>query len=160
MNRVWAGVDPGRSGAVALLHSNGAVEFIPYTEPGCWDKVLHRDAYPDKRLFVAVERLFARPGKMSSAKANFELGRCSGELEAVLRFNAQPFTGVTPQQWQKEFGIAGDKATHIDTAKRLFPGVDFRKSDRCRVSFDGYADALLIAVWLAWRTLGEKEVFW
>lgn len=160
MDRLFVGVDPGKSGAVALLHGSGVVEFCPYTEPGCWDFVLRQERYPTERLYVAVERLFARPGKMSSAKANFELGRCCGEIETLMRYNRLAYEAVTPQRWQKVFGISGDKATHIETAKRLFPHVDLRRTEKCKVSFDGYADALLIATWCAWETLGEKVRFW
>lgn len=160
MDRLFVGVDPGKSGAVALLHDSGVVEFYPYTEPGCWDFVLRQERYPTERLYVAVERLFARPGKMSSAKANFELGRCCGEIETLMRYNRLAYEAVTPQRWQKVFGISGDKATHIETAKRLFPHVDLRRTEKCKVSFDGYADALLIATWCAWETLGEKARFW
>ena len=160
LDRLFVGVDPGKSGAVALLHDSGVVEFYPYTEPGCWDFVLRQERYPTERLYVAVERLFARPGKMSSAKANFELGRCCGEIETLMRYNRLAYEAVTPQRWQKVFGISGDKATHIETAKRLFPHVDLRRTEKCKVSFDGYADALLIATWCAWETLGEKARFW
>jgi hypothetical protein len=160
VGRVFAGVDPGKSGAVALLHESGKVEFVPYTEPGCWDNVLDQSFYPGESLHVAVERLFARPGRLSSAKANFELGRCCGEIETLLRKNRTPYEAVTPQRWQKAFGISGDKDTHIEAAKRLFPGVDLRRTEKCKVSFDGYADALLIATWHAWETLGEKRTFW
>lgn len=160
IDNLFAGVDPGKSGAVALLHGDGRVEFYPYTEPGCWDHVLRQACYQTERLHVAVERLFARPGKLSSAKANFELGRCCGEIETLMRFNQQPYVSVTPQRWQKAFGISGDKATHIETARQLFPSVDFRRTEKCKVSFDGYADALLIATWHAWETLGEKARFW
>ena len=131
MDNLFAGVDPGKSGAVALLHGDGRVEFYPYTESGCWDRVLHQAYYPTERLHVAVERLFARPGKLSSAKANFELGRCCGEIETLMRFNQLPYVSVTPQRWQKTFGISGDKATHIETARQLFPSVDFRRTEKC-----------------------------
>ena len=94
---------------------------------------------------IVVERLFARPGKLSSAKANFELGRCMGELETMLSMCGIPFQEVTPQTWQKEFGVSGDKQTHIDCAKRLFPGVSLKRSEKCVKDFDGYADALLMA---------------
>ena len=165
-DRVFVGVDPGKSGAIALLDVDGTLDgaglnvmFFEYTEPGCWDSLLNPNVHPTYEMHVAVERLFARPGRFSSAKANFELGRCCGELETVLRFHAVPYVAVTPQRWQKAFGVSGDKETHIEAARRLYPSVDFRRTPKCKTSFDGFADALLIATWHAWETLGERRNF-
>lgn len=117
--------------------------LLEYTGPLCYRRSLLD--LPWSRIRVVVERLFARPGAMSSAKANFELGRCMGELETMLSMYEIPFQEVTPQAWQKEFGISGDKQTHIDCAKRLFPGVSLKRTEKCTKDFDGFADALLMA---------------
>ena len=143
--RAWVGIDPGTSGAMAVTRNDETLQptLIEYTGPLCY-KTSFCDILRTE-LRVVVERLFARPGKLSSAKANFELGRCMGELETMLSMCGIPFQEVTPQTWQKEFGISGDKQTHIDCAKRLFPGVSLKRSERCVKDFDGVADALLMA---------------
>ena len=144
MKKVFIGVDPGKSGAMAVVEPDGNVYFVSYTAQLCYLndlKTLSNTAH----MVVVIERLFARPGKLSSAKANFELGRCMGELETMLAMVGLPFQEVTPQAWQKEFGVSGDKQTHIDCAKRLFPGVPLKRSEKCVKDFDGYADALLMA---------------
>lgn len=83
---------------------------------------------------------------MSSAKANFELGRCVGELETMFGLLGVGFQAVTPQTWQKEFGVSGDKETHLQMARQLFPGVSLKRTEKCKVDFDGFADALLMAL--------------
>ena len=143
--RAWVGIDPGKSGAMAVIWNDATLQptLIEYTGPLCYKTSLCDILRTEIR--VVVERLFARPGKLSSAKANFELGRCMGELETMLAMVGLPFQEVTPQAWQKEFGVSGDKQTHIDCAKRLFPGVPLKRSEKCVKDFDGYADALLMA---------------
>ena len=143
--RAWVGIDPGKSGAMAVIRRDETLRptLVPYTGPLCYVSNFYGLAAYGVR--IVVERLFARPGKLSSAKANFELGRCMGELETMLSMCGIPFQEVTPQTWQKEFGISGDKQTHVDCAKRLFPGVSLKRSDKCVKDFDGFADALLMA---------------
>ena len=143
--RAWIGIDPGKSGAMAVIRRDEALRptLVPYTGPLCYVSNFYGLAAYGVR--IVVERLFARPGKLSSAKANFELGRCMGELETMLSMCGIPFQEVTPQAWQKEFGISGDKQTHVDCAKRLFPGVSLKRSEKCVKDFDGFADALLMA---------------
>ena len=143
--RAWVGIDPGKSGAMAVIWNDETLQptLIEYTGPRCYEANFHDLAAYGVR--IVVERLFARPGKLSSAKANFELGRCMGELETMLSMCGIPFQEVTPQAWQKEFGVSGDKQTHIDCVKRLFPGVSLKRSEKCVKDFDGYADALLMA---------------
>jgi hypothetical protein len=61
-------------------------------------------------------------------------------------------TEVPSGIWQEHFGIVSVKkgkgstkkqAFHI--AQKLYPNVDFRKSDRSRIAHDGIVDAVLIA---------------
>lgn len=146
------GFDPGKtSGAMAVVYPGGKVEFVPHVAPLCYHgkllEVGHRSIDEGFQLLVAVERLTPRPGKFSSAKANFELGRCMGELETMLALMNVPYQQVRPQDWQREYGISGDKETHIEAARRLYPNVSLKRTERCVKDFDGYADALLIATW-------------
>lgn len=143
-NRVYfVGIDPGKAGAMAIIDPDGSVSFEEYTGPLCYVDTVKWLSF--RHAAVVIERLFARPGSMSSAKANFELGRCVGELETVFAMVGVGFQAVTPQAWQKEFGISGDKETHIRMAKQLFPGVSLKRTEKCKVDFDGFADALLMA---------------
>lgn len=136
---------------MAIVYPDGCVELFPHDAPLCYlgklREVFNKAIDEGIRVLVAVERLTARPGKFSSAKANFELGRCMGELETMLSLMNIPYQQVTPQNWQREYGISGDKETHIDAARRLYPSVSLKRTAKCTKDFDGYADALLIATW-------------
>jgi hypothetical protein len=60
-----------------------------------------------------------------------------------------PFTTVTPGKWQKFICEAVDKAAnpkqmHYNAARRLFPNMDFRRSERCKVYDDNKVDSTLI----------------
>ena len=62
---------------------------------------------------------------------------------------------INPKLWQKtvwQFHDRVEKAGKLDTkktslncAKRLWPGADLRKSDKCKTWHDGMVDAALIA---------------
>lgn len=55
---------------------------------------------------------------------------------------------VPAKRWQKMMhmgSMAEGKARSIEVAKRLFPLVSLRASERCKKDHDGMADALLIA---------------
>lgn len=142
--RAFCGIDPGKSGAMAVIKPDGEVYLHAYTDPLCYLSDLKTLKETMDPVFV-IERLFARPGKFSSAKANFELGRCCGELETMFAMLGVGFQAVTPQRWQKEFGVSGDKDAHVQIARQLFPNVSLRRTDRCKTDFDGFADALLMA---------------
>jgi len=63
---------------------------------------------------------------------------------------------LQPVKWQRSFWPlmkkkredpkASNKKLSILHAQRLFPHLDFRRSERHRTAFDGYTDALLLAV--------------
>jgi hypothetical protein len=69
--------------------------------------------------------------------------------EVACRAKGARFVGVTARQWQKlmHAGLTGDdiKQKSIIAAKRLFPGVSLKRTERCRKDDHGKADAVLIA---------------
>jgi hypothetical protein len=104
----------------------------------------------------------------AGAKSNFQFGRALGIIEGIVSSLGIPYTKVAPKKWQAEMwqGIRpveiytgkkkknGEAKTKIDTkatsaiaAKRLFPNVDFRKSDRSKKDSDGAIDAALMATY-------------
>lgn len=89
--------------------------------------------------------------------STFQTGRGFGLLEGLLAGMQLKYTVVAPQSWQPKMlgGVAGadSKAKARVVAGQLFPGLDLRANDRCRVPHEGITDALLIAVH-GERTLG------
>jgi crossover junction endodeoxyribonuclease RuvC len=146
------GIDPGVSGAIALLNSKGEclhVEDMPtmilngkkqQVNAVELARMLERWHNLSKEPLVAfLEAVSAMPGQGVSSMFNFGMGY--GIVQGVLATQRIPFVLVRPQQWKKRAGLIGaekDKARTI--AQQLFPSVDLsRKKDI------GRADAILIA---------------
>ena len=75
----------------------------------------------------------------------FSFGQNFGFILGLLRALVIPFELVRPQKWKKEFSCTSDKNTSIEVAKRLFPGVDLRRTPKCQKPHDGICEALLMA---------------
>jgi len=127
MNKPTAflGIDPGVTGAIALIHPEGqVVEDWPGDE-------------------VAAVRFGAGPPK---GKFGFiKLSENKGIWRGVLASHGVPFVLVRPQEWMKGTVPKKESGTvkpSLTVARRLFPNMDLhRKADHNR------ADALLIAEW-------------
>ena len=103
----------------------------------------------------------------SSAKSTFNFGFNKGYLIGLLAANKIPYVLVQPKEWQKVMWTNADmvvsykqvkvkdkivskkvvdtKATSINAAKRLFPTIDFRKSERAKKIDDNKVDATLMS---------------
>ena len=102
----------------------------------------------------------------SSAKSTFNFGFNKGYLIGLLAANKIPYVLVQPKEWQKVVWNNADmvvsykqvnvkdkivskkvvdtKATSINAAKRLFPTMDFRKSEKAKNIDDNKVDATLM----------------
>jgi hypothetical protein len=152
----WVGVDPGKSGAIAVIRAddgNVSITTMPVIVSGKarpqYD--LHQIAMllePLVRPFVTVERAQPLPPKMGGSIANFERGVSRG-WEWMLTALEIPFQMVSPRTWQAVMLIGtaeGDtKQRAAIAAQRLFPGVNLRRTERSRKVDDGFCDALLLA---------------
>lgn len=95
-------------------------------------------------VMACVERVSAMPGQGVTSMFNF--GKASGYIEGVLSACGIGFQLIQPQKWKKEFTLIGkDKGASIAVCKRLFPGVNLKRTDKCRTDSDGMAEALLMA---------------
>ncbi len=143
------GIDPGLSGAVALLHPDGEL-------------VIHRDFKEALDIVTAVvktvvrakrvviEQVHAMPGQ--GVCSMFSFGRSTGiAIGAVLARTAVPLHQVAPLRWQNYFrkahGLAKGtpfKEYTRELAMKLFPKfaqLFARKKDH------GSSDAALVALW-------------
>lgn len=144
-SKAFIGIDPGKTGAAALITSDGAHKILDY--PG--DPSLIVDRFREWKLnheiiMAALEKVGARPGQ--GVVSMFTFGRNLGSWEGIIAAFGIPYLMPTPRQWQK--GLvdqkAGEdpKARSLSTARRLFPDAELtRKKDH------GRADALLLAFW-------------
>lgn len=136
---IYIGIDPGQSGAMAILNegSTVAIPFKNLTEDDLWtDPFTHLQLDGEGKCFAMIEKVGAMPGQ--GVVSMFTFGQHYGMLRAFLCAARVPREMVTPQKWQKYLGCMshGDKNVTKAMAQRLFPSVKITHA---------IADALLIA---------------
>jgi hypothetical protein len=141
------GIDPGKTGAVAVLWEGGASDVIDMppspvglrAELGIEDQPLS----PSPRFVAYVEKQQAMPKQ--GVSSTFKIGQSYGEILGVFGALSIRVVTVTPVKWKTAMGLRGkDKDASRALAMRLFPqlaGELQRKKDH------GRAEALLIAEW-------------
>lgn len=138
---IYIGIDPGTSGALAMISESRAAKVIPWS-PEAYRDALAGVSLANEYAIACLEKVGAMPGQGVTGMFNF--GKNYGHIIGLLEANGIPYELVTPKKWQKEFGVT-DKNSSIEVCKRLFPGVDLRRTERCRKDDDGLAEALLMA---------------
>ncbi len=165
MAKYYLGCDLGLKGGLSLLEDNKVIacEPMPVIEAMVGKKM--RNQYDikkideiietwlirtDYKLTAIMERLRAIPNQAS--QTGFSMGYGVGVFKTLMAVNKIPFIEIEPRDWQKkvfgDLGIQYDKKTtkqaSIVAAKQLFPSVDFRPTERCKVYSDGMTDSALI----------------
>lgn len=149
------GVDPGASGAVAILEDTGQLVQVfdmPAVEIQVGGKAKRRVApemlASELRLYnvhgtvAVVEQVSARPGQGVSSM--FAFGQAYGLVLGVLAGLWIPTKTVTPSAWKKALKLNTGKDAARAKAAQLWPQMagEFK-----RVKDDGRAEAALIANW-------------
>ena len=135
------GIDPGKTGAIALLYDGGSayVEDMPVLgkEINGASVASTFEAFPPEHVFLEAVNSFGM-GRQSA----FNFGQGVGVIKGVLATLRIPYTLISPAKWKKFYGLSRDKDASRLLATRLFPASAEhfeRKKD------DGRAEALLIA---------------
>lgn len=151
--RAFIGIDPGKNGAMAIICTDDHKsitkidivspfddkEYIHYLSMACYEPCL----LEENTAICCLEKVSAMPKQGVVSMFNF--GMNFGWIQGVLQAKKIPYELVTPQKWKKEFSVTADKNTSIDVAKRLFPTVSLKQTERCKKDHDGMAEALLMA---------------
>lgn len=167
------GVDPGKSGGLVVLSESGAVldaRAMPVLTSGkgraeydldtitrflrtqALDSV-QTETFPDairSCLRVVVERAQPLPPTLKvGGNAQFHRGVSRGLWEGMLAGLGIPYELISPRSWQsamlRDVQGSDTKQRALIAAQRLFPGQDWRASERARKAHDGMVDAALIA---------------
>lgn len=117
-----------------------APELVPF-DRDAFVKAL--GAVAGRAAVCVLEHVGAMPGQ--GTVSMFHFGENFGWIQGVLSALGIPFELVRPQRWKREFGCTGDKNTSVQVASRLFPGVDLRRTPKCKSPHDGVCEALLMA---------------
>lgn len=142
------GIDPGLTGAVAIIGNYG-IDLIdmPVMAKSTGGKQVDGAALAQiflqdrERCSVYLEQVGSMPGQGVSSMFNF--GHGYGVVQGVLYALCIPFRLVTPQKWKRHHGLIGKQK---DMARTLciqqYPELSERLTRKKDI---GRADALLIA---------------
>ena len=152
MTGLILGIDPGNSGALALLSDAGRLLELA-DMPCVADGTKGRQTVNPALLAAIIRRwspsiafceyVGARP---TDAKvAAFAFGRCRGAIEGTLAALGVPVTMLTVPTWRRAVGLpaGATKEQSRGEAIRRFPG---HAAMFARVRDDGRAESALIAV--------------
>lgn len=164
-DKCYIGIDVGAKGYIAI-QIDGEWSHVSIADCDLYQlsKLFSNIRANNNRISCAIEDVHAIYG--SSAKSTFQFGFNKGYLIGLLAANKIPYTLVAPKEWQKEMWGNSDmvvtyktvtikgkqvskkevntKQTSINCAKRLFPTMDFRKSERAKNIDDNKVDATLL----------------
>jgi hypothetical protein len=149
------GIDPGLSGALAVLSPSGELERLvdlpvirdgrlAWIDGGSLQSILI-DALYGRPARAVVERVSAMPRQGIASAFNFGVG--FGSVLSILQARHLPVELVTPATWKRAVGLSSDKRASLDKARLLFPAADLTLAKH-----DGRAEALLLAHWALTRS--------
>lgn len=144
MESIFIGIDPGQSGAMAVIDGEYA-SAVTFSESAYLNTLRGLDARRaiGCSMFAIVEHVGPMPKQ--GVTSTFKFGQNFGWIQGMLYAMNIPFELVRPQKWKKMFSCTSDKNTSISVAQRLFPNVPLFATPRCRKPHDGMAEALLMA---------------
>lgn len=143
------GIDPGLSGAIALLRNGEYAEVwdMPTMGRGSGNKQQINAAAVGNLLrecppcTAYMELVGAMPGQGVSSMFNF--GKATGAVLGALGALRIPVVEVTPQKWKREFGLIGKEKDMARTyCQNLMPNAPLSLKKH-----GGRADALLVALY-------------
>lgn len=164
-NKCYIGIDVGSRGFICVQY-NGIFKHYSIEDNDLYQlsEIMADIRNKHENIACVIEDVHSIFG--SSAKSTFNFGFNKGYLIGLLSANRIPYTLVAPKEWQKAMWTNADmvykyekvkikgeekirktidtKATSIKAAKRLFPNIDFRKSERCKNLDDNKVDATLM----------------
>ena len=153
MTKYCIGVDPGLSGAIAVMSPESLKIFDMPTMTLDRNGKAKRQVsatelaqllylYSGKDCHVYCERVSAMAGQ--GVTSVFSFGRSFGMIEGILAALHMPATYVAPATWVKAVHRGAGKDASRQRAMELFPE---NQADFKRVKDDGRSDAALIAYW-------------
>ena len=138
---IYLGIDPGRSGSLAIIWDTGDVEVIPFDKTAYINAIVRANEAGECKC--CLEHVSAMPKQGVTSTFNF--GVNFGWMQGVLDTFGVSYELVRPQKWKKEFSVTADKNSSIAVCKRLFPNVSLKRTEKCRKDDDGNAEAALLA---------------
>ena len=147
------GIDPGLSGAIAILENNQVLNIfdMPVMSEGKKNKrqlnsallvdLIKENIQLNEEVSVVVEQVNAMPGQGVTSMFNF--GQSFGILKGICSAMQLPMYFVRPAKWKKYFNLINlEKDASRARAIEIFP---YFSSQLSRKKDSNKADAILIA---------------
>ena len=147
------GIDPGLSGAIAVLENNKVLNIfdMPVMSEGKKNKrqlnsaqlvsIIKKNIESNEEVAVVVEQVNAMPGQGVTSMFNF--GQSFGILKGICSAMQLPMYFVRPAKWKKYFNlINSEKDASRTRAIEIFP---YFSSQLSKKKDANKADAILIA---------------
>jgi crossover junction endodeoxyribonuclease RuvC len=160
MSNLTIGIDPGLSGALAILSADGSLELVAdlpivrdrslaWIDGSALQSAL-LDAIAGRPSRAVVERVSAMPKQ--GVSSSFQFGVGFGSILSVLQAMHIPIEFVTPVVWKRSYGLSKDKHASLHKARLMFPTAELHLAKH-----DGRAEALLIAEYGRRTFAGKAE---
>lgn len=164
------GIDNGLDGGLVALTGEGYPEFrLVMPTIKVKDKEGKR-VYNIAEIVKFVKKVnpgltileVSQPFSKQGVTSTFCTGMGYGIMQGLLTALNCSFTCVRPKAWQKVMfeGLpkTDTKEMSLTVCNKLWPGIDWRASERCRVAHDGLNDAAMLAEYERRRVLtGEPN---
>jgi hypothetical protein len=172
---ITIGIDPGKQGAIVTVDEAGCItkQVMPVIGK-VLDlhklKEIMLGIARQEQCHAYIEDVHAIYGASAGSTFSFGFG-CAAVQMGCVAFDI-PMTLVQPKRWQslmyvgvpeirrpsitiktgkragqKMKGKKDTKKMSLVAVQRLFPGLDLRRNDQCKIPHDGIVDALLIAAY-------------
>lgn len=142
------GIDPGLSGAIAILDQAGelvAVTDLPVIRDlslawidGNELQSIILGALQGRTAGAIIERVSSMPGQ--GIASSFQFGVGFGSVLSVLQALHIPLEFVTAAVWKRSYGLSKDKHASLHKARLLYPSAELHLAKH-----HGRAEALLVA---------------
>ena len=151
MKDYYLGCDPGKKGFLCLYNVGySGYKHYPLFDGNRLNREMLRTLEKLAQTYTimaVVEQVHSMPHQ--GVASTFSFGTNYGMIIGALEALGIPYCTVTPGRWQKFICEAVDKAPntkqmHYNAARRLFPDMDFRRSERSKTWDDNKVDATLI----------------
>jgi len=152
--KYFIGIDPGKSGGIALIDSNNASnvyvtpmifdgKLIDFRKMARWIKTYA--LYKEYGVLAGIEKVHAMPGQGTASM--FSFGTSFGGMLGVLGALEIPTIMVPPQRWKKYVLADTDKSKQaaITFCTMRYPKVNLYATERSKKPHIGICDALCIA---------------
>ncbi len=159
------GIDPGLSGAIAVMEDNKVLNIfdIPVMSEGKKNKrqlnsallvnLLKKNINKEEEVAVVVEQVNAMPGQGVTSMFNF--GQTFGALKGICAALELPIFFVRPSKWKKHFELLNSSKDASRTkAIEMYPKLSGQLSKKKDVN---KSDAILIARFFSETRLIEEN---